>query len=102
MLRLLFFSGKLLPFTSGFGGRRCEGGCVGAAVEGVVGPICIRGDVGEEPVGSGFEGTRGLGGSERNVSATEGDGEGVRFATISGANRYWRTGSGDGEIFLST
>jgi hypothetical protein len=33
---------------------------------------------------------RGLGDPEGNVSATEGDGEGVRFAT------------GDGERFLST
>jgi hypothetical protein len=68
-----------------------------------VGSICV-GDsgVGEEPEGGGgFDGTRRL---EGNVSATEGDGEGVRFAMMSGANRHWRTGSGDGDggTFLST
>ena len=67
-----------------------------------MGNVCVEGGVGEEPEGGGFDGTRGLGGSEGNVSATEGDGEGVRFAVMSGANRRWRTGSGDGdgEIFL--
>lgn len=66
------------------------------------GNVCAKGAVGEESVGGGFDGTRGLGGSEGNVSVTDGDGEGVRFATISGANRGWKIGSGDGERFLST
>ena len=102
MLRLLFCSGKLVPFAFGFGGRRCDGGCVGGAVdeEAAVGNIWLGGGVGR----GGSDGTRGLGGSEGNASATEGDGKGVRFAMMSGANRCWRTssGEGDGEIFLST
>jgi len=104
MLRLLFCSGKLVPFAFGFGGRKCDGGCIGEAVdeEAAVGNIWLGGGVGR----GGSDGTRGLGGSEGNVSATEGDGEGVRFTMMSGANRCWRTssgdGDGDGEIFLST
>jgi len=84
MLRLLFCSGKLVPFAFGFGGQRCDGGRVGRAVdEEVMGNIWLGGGVG----GGGSDGTRGLGGSEGNVSATEGDGEGVRFAMMSGANQ---------------
>jgi hypothetical protein len=54
-----------------------------------VGDICIRG-VGEEPEGGGFDGTRGLGGSEGNVSVIEGDGEGVQFSMMSGAQCRFR------------
>lgn len=103
MLRLLLCSGKLVPFVFSFGGRRCGGGCcVGVDEEGSVGNVCVGGGVGEESERGGFVGTRGLGGSEGNVSATDGDGEGVQFVTMSGANRCWRSGSGDGERFLST
>lgn len=89
MLRLLFCSGKLLPFAFGFGGRRCDAGCVEGVEEEEegAGNIWVGGGVGEEPEGGGFDGTSGLGGSEGKVSATEGDGEGVRFATMSGASR---------------
>ena len=69
-----------------------------------MGSICVGNvvGVGEGPEGGGFDGTRGgLGESERKVSETEGGGEVIRFATISGTNRYWRTGSGDGKRFLS-
>ena len=88
ILRLLLCSGKLVPFAFafGFGRRRWGSGCVrgGAAEEEeTVGNICIGGGVGEESEGGGFDGARGLRGS---VSATEGDGEGVQFATMSGAN----------------
>ena len=68
-------SGKLVSFVFGFGGRRCDGGCVGGAVveEEAMG-ICV-GD-GKGPEGGGFDGTRGgLRESEGKVSATEGDGE---------------------------
>ena len=96
----LFYSGKLVPFAFSFGGRRYDGGCIGGAVESeeAVGIICIGGGVGR----GGFDGTRGRGGSEGNISATED--EGVRFAMMSSANPRWRTRSsdGDGEIFLST
>jgi len=39
---------------------------------------------------------------EGNAPATEGDGEGVRFAMMSSANPCCRTGSSDGDKFLST
>jgi hypothetical protein len=38
----------------------------------------------------------GLGGSEENITETEGDGGGLRFPRMSGASRRWITGSGDG------
>jgi hypothetical protein len=77
--------------SEGAGG---DGGWVGGAAveeEEGMGVICVGG-VGEEPEGGGFDGTRGLGGSERNVSVTEGDGERVQFAMMSGANRRWTPG----------
>jgi hypothetical protein len=88
VLRLLFCSGKLVPFAFGFGGRRYDSGCIGegAVEEAVVGNVCVGDSVGEESEGGGIDGTRGLGGSEGNVSTTEGDGEGVRFAMMSSAN----------------
>ena len=52
-----------------------------------MGNICVGGGVGEESEGGGFVGTRGLGGFEGNVSATDGHGEGVQFVTTSRANR---------------
>ena len=88
MLRLLFCSRKLLPFAFGFGGRRFDAVYAGgeAVQEEAVGNIWVSGGVGEEPEGGGFGGTRGLGGSQGNVSVTEGKGEGVRFAVMTGAN----------------
>jgi hypothetical protein len=42
--------------------------------EATVGDICIGGGVNEVPEGGRFDGIRGLGGCEGNVSATEGPG----------------------------
>lgn len=68
-----FALGSWFKIAFGFGGRRCDGGCVGGVVEEevVVCNICIGDGVGERQEGGGFDGTRGLGGSVGKVSATE-------------------------------
>jgi hypothetical protein len=64
-----------------------------------VGGIYVGGGVDE---GGGVDGTKEVGGSNGNISATEDDDEGVQLVIRSGAKRCWRAGPGDGDKLLST